>query len=297
MHEGELELTEETAARLIARRFPELAHMPLRRVRATGTVNTIIRIGDDLAARFPLTGETEAALREEAVAMSEFAGVCAASSPRPFGVGTATSEYPSAWSVQTWVPGETASPDRHTASESLARDVGDVIQSLRAADVRGRVFEGRGRGGVLADHDAWVALCIDKSGHLLDAARVRSLWDALRGLPSSGPDLMSHRDLTPFNLLVSGERLTGVLDSGGFGPADRALDLVAAWHLFDEPRRRIVREQLGASDLEWQRGAGWALQQAIGLGWYYEDSNPPMSALGLTTMRRLLDDAELTSLG
>lgn len=45
------------------------------------------------------------------------------------------------------------------------------------------------------------------------------------------------------------------------------------------------------------RGAAWALQQAIGLGWYYEASNPGMSGLGLSTMRRLLDDTELSSLG
>lgn len=297
MHEGELELTDETAARLIARRFPELALMPVRRVRTAGTVNTVFRIGADLAARFPLTGETEAALHSEATAMTEFAAVCPVAAPRPVGIGPSTSEYPSAWSVQTWVPGVTASHDRHAASESLASDVGEVIASLRATDVRGRTFDGHGRGGVLADHDEWVELCIDRSGHLLDAARVRRLWNALRGLPSSGPELMSHRDLTPFNLLVSDDRLAGVLDGGGFGPADRALDLVAAWHLFDAPRRRIIRDRLGSNDVEWMRGAAWALQQAMGLGWYYEESNPAMSDLGLSTMRRLLDDPELSSLG
>ncbi len=296
MHEGELALTDDTAARLIARRFPELALSPLRRVRSAGTVNTIIRIGDDLAARFPLVGETESALAEEATAMSEFARVCAVPSPRPLGVGTATSEYPSAWSVQTWVPGETASHDRHAASDSLASDVGDVIASLRAANVRGRVFDGHGRGGNPADHDDWVGLCIARSGHLIDPPRVGRLWDALRGLPSCGPDLMSHRDLTPFNLLVSNERLVGVLDCGGFGPADRALDLVAAWHLFDAPRRRIIRDRLGSDEVEWMRGAAWALQQAMGLVWYYEESNPVMSDLGRATMRRLLDDPELSAL-
>lgn len=35
----------------------------------------------------------------------------------------------------------------------------------------------------------------------------------------------------------------------------------------------------------------------MGLGWYYEDSNPAMSDLGLSTVQRLLDDAELSSLG
>ncbi|MGJ0387667.1 aminoglycoside phosphotransferase family protein [Microbacterium sp. CGR1] len=297
MHEGELELSDDAAGRLIARRFPEFALMPLRRVPTAGTVNTIFRIGDDLAARFPLTGETEAALTAEADAMSEFAAVCPVSAPRPVGIGTASSAYPSAWSVQTWVPGETAHHRGHEASESLASDLAGLISSLRATDVRGRVFDRHGRGGVLTDHDEWVALCVEKSGHLLDAARVRTLWDALRSLPSSGSDVMSHRDLTPFNLLVSKDRLVGVLDGGGFGAADPALDLVAAWHLFDAPRREVIRDRLGSGDVEWMRGAAWALQQAMGLGWYYEDSNPAMSDLGLSTMHRLLDDAELSSLG
>lgn len=297
MHEGELELTDDTAGRLIARRFPEFAHMPLRRIPAAGTVNTIVRIGDDLAARFPLTGETEAALTAEADALSEFAAVCPVAAPRPVGIGAASSDYPSAWSAQTWVPGETASHDRHATSDSLAFDVAGLIATLRATDARGRAFDGQGRGGVLTDHDEWIALCVERSRHLLDAARVRTLWDALRSLPSCGPDVMSHRDLTPFNLLVSEDRLVGVLDGGGFGAADPALDLVAAWHLFDATRRRVVRDRLGSGDVEWMRGAAWALQQAMGVGWYYEDSHPAMSDLGLSTMHRLLDDAELSSLG
>lgn len=297
MHEGELELTEETAERLVARRFPDLAQMPLRRVRTAGTVNTIVRIGDHLAARFPLTGETEETLTAEADAMTEFAAVCPVASPRPVGIGTASSDYPSAWSAQTWVPGDTAHHDRHAASDLLARDVAGLISALRDADVRDRVFDGHGRGGDLTDHDEWIALCIGRSAHMLDAPRVRLLWDSLSALPPDGPDVMSHRDLTPLNLLVSDDRLVGVLDGGGFGPADRALDLVVAWHLFDAPRRRVVRDRLGSGEVEWLRGAAWALQQAMGLVWYYEDSNPVMSELGLSTMQRLLDDAELSSLG
>lgn len=111
---------------------------------------------------------------------------------------------------------------------------------------------------------------------------------------------MCHRDLTPFNLLVIERddevRLAGVLDGGDFGPADPALDLVAAWHLLDAPTRRLVRDGVSAGEAEWQRGAGWALQQALGLGWYYEKSNPQMSALGISTVRRVLADPELSML-
>lgn len=300
MHEDQLDVDDDLARRLIALRFPELADLPVQHVRTAGTVNTIVRIGDDLVARFPLAAVAESELAAEASALDAFAGVCPFPAPIPIGAAAATDEFPSAWSVQTWVAGETARQDAHADSLTLAEDIGKLIGSLRSLSPGERVFDGRGRGGSLPDHDEWMAECIDRSAHLLDAQCVTALWAALRELPPSGPDTMSHRDLTPPNLLVSDAsgawRLTGVLDGGGFGPADRALDLVAAWHLFDAPARRKVRDGVGAGDIEWFRGAAWALQQAMGLGWYYEETNAEMSALGLSTVRRLLADAEVGAL-
>lgn len=300
MHEGELPLDDGVAAQLIARDFPELRDLPRERVRSTGTVNTIIRLGDEFVARFPLLGASEAELITEADAMSEMADACPFPAPRPIGVGASSDAYPSAWSLHTWLDGRTAHHDLHAGSESLARDLATLISSLREVAVRGRAFDGHGRGGDLTDHDEWMTECFARSGHLLDVPTATALWTRLRALPRAGADVMSHRDLTPFNLLVAehdGEsRLAGVLDSGSFGPADPALDLVAAWHLLDAPARQTLRAAVGADDLEWRRGAAWAFQQAMGLGWYYETSNPPMAALGLSTMHRLLADEELAAL-
>ncbi|UJP11526.1 phosphotransferase [Microbacterium sp. KUDC0406] len=121
--------------------------------------------------------------------------------------------------------------------------------------------------------------------------------DALcgRGIPHPGVEVMSHRDLIPPNLLISPDgRLSGVLDTGSFGPVDPALDLVAAWHRFEADDREVLRSRIGSDDAEWRRGAAWALQQAVGLGWYYERSNPPMARLGLRTMARLLAADDLS---
>lgn len=91
---------------------------------------------------------------------------------------------------------------------------------------------------------------------------------------------------------MSGEgRLAGVLDVGGLGPADPALDLVGAWHLLDAAARKVFRESLRPDELQWQRGRAWAFQQAMGLVWYYADSNPPMSRVGRRTLDRLLADS------
>lgn len=300
MHDAELAVDDALAQALIAQSFPELGAAHLNRVRTIGTVNTIVRVGDDLVARFPLLPARPAESAAEAEASAAFAAACPVPAPIPRGVGGGSAAYPSAWTLQTWLPGVTAGTDAQSGSTSLAHDLAMLILALRAIDPGDLVFDGRGRGGDLADHDEWVAECTTRSAHLLDARRATVLWAALRVLPPVGPDAMSHRDLTPFNLLVDDHdgrtRLAGVLDGGGFGPADRALDLVCAWHLFDAPARQVLRESVGAGDVEWLRGAAWAFQQAIGLGWYYEESNPAMSALGLSTLRRLLDDPELSAL-
>ena len=52
--------------------------------------------------------------------------------------------------------------------------------------------------------------------------------------------------------------------------------------------RQALRDALGCLDLDWERGQAWAFQQAMGLVWYYKDTNPVMSRLGRTTLDRLL---------
>jgi hypothetical protein len=46
----------------------------------------------------------------------------------------------------------------------------------------------------------------------------------------------------------------------------------------------------GCGDLEWARGRAWAFEQAMGLVWYYADSNPVLAAIGRRTLDRLLAD-------
>jgi hypothetical protein len=125
-------------------------------------------------------------------------------------------------------------------------------------------------------------LCFRNSEGLLDVARLREAWRHLRELPRHDPDVMTHGDLTPGNVLVADGRLTGILDAGGLGPADPALDLVAAWHLLDTQPRRTLWQALGSDDLQWERGKAWAFEQAIGATWYYLDSNPGHEPNGST---------------
>jgi aminoglycoside phosphotransferase (APT) family kinase protein len=176
-------------------------------------------------------------------------------------------------------------------SHAFARDLAEFIRDVRGIETGGRTFSGGGRGGHLPDHDDWMSTCFERSEPFLDVAPLRALWSRLRTLPRGPvPDLMTHGDLIPGNVLVADLRLVGIIDVGGLGPADPALDLVAAWHLLEPGPRATLRNALGCDDLEWARGAAWALQQAMGVVWYYAESNPPMSEMGRRTLQRLVAD-------
>lgn len=294
MHDDQLHIDEDVARRLIVGQFPQWRDEHVRHIVTGGTVNAIFRIGSDVAARFPLRSADPAAvtgqLTREADAMRELATCCPLPSPMPVAVGAPGDEYPMPWSVQTWLPGAVATLDGLAHSNRFAHDLITLIQSLRAADTKGRTFTGTGRGGNLRDSDAWLEVCFRESEDLLPVDRLRDLWAAFRMLPAAELITMTHGDLIPGNVLVDGERLVGVLDGGGFAAADSALDLVAAWHMLDDQRRELLRIELASSELEWWRGAAWAFQQAMGLVWYYRKTNPVMSGLGRTTLERISND-------
>ena len=293
MHANQLSVTIEMVRELVSEQFPGWESQPISPVQSEGTVNAIFRIGEYLAARFPLQpGDIEATrllLQGEADAARELHGCTRVPVPAPVAIGQPGAGYPLPWSVQTWLPGTTATLKDPAASYGFASDLAEFIGQVRAIHVAGRKFAGRGRGGDLRDHDEWMATCFDRSDGLVDVARLRRLWGRLRELPRTAPDVMTHGDLTPGNVLVCNGRLAGVLDVGGLGPADPALDLVGAWHLLDAGPRESLRAGLRCDDLEWERGKAWALEQAMGACWYYAESNPPMSRMGQRTIERILD--------
>lgn len=295
MHEDQLQVDVEVAQQLVRAQFPDWSHLPVVLLATSATANAIFRIGESLAARFPLHGsdaaQVLAAIQQEAEAAREFAAISPVPAPEPVALGKPGAGYPLTWSVQTWVPGDDGVVRDPGASRAFAEDLAGLIARLRSVETRGRTFGGQGRGGHLPDHDDWMSLCFANSEGLVDVPALRALWSDWRTLPEVDANVMSHTDLTPPNVLVAGGRLAGVVDTGGFAPADPALDLVAVWHLLERPHRECVREHLGCSQVQWTRGMAWALQQAMGLVWYYAETNPVMSRWGRRTLERLLADA------
>ena len=291
MHADELPVSADMVRKLIDEQFPRWRGLPVSRVKSPGTVNAIFRVGERLAARLPLRGADAAAARRllesEAAAARELAGATRFPVPEQVALGEPGHGYPLPWSVQVWLPGRTGDEDDPAGSVDFARDLAEFIAGVRAIGTRGRTFSGRGRGGDLKAHDAWMSTCLRESEGILDVGRLSRMWATFRELPRDAPDVMSHGDLTPGNVLVAGGHLAGVLDVGDFRAADPALDLISAWNLLADRPRLVLRDALRCTDLDWERGKAWAFQQATGLVWYYAETNPVMSRLGRVTLDRI----------
>jgi aminoglycoside phosphotransferase (APT) family kinase protein len=113
----------------------------------------------------------------------------------------------------------------------------------------------------------------------VDTAALGRVWDEALAAPVwDGPGVWVHGDLAPGNLLTEGGRVSAVIDFGGLGVGDPAVDLLIAWTLFDAERREGFRDAVGADDATWARGRGWTVSTAVGVLSYYLHTNPPMVA-------------------
>jgi aminoglycoside phosphotransferase (APT) family kinase protein len=98
MHPHQLTVPVELVRGLVAEQFPEWACLPIERVASSGTVNALFRIGDGLAARFPLQPadpvEARRALEVEAAAARQLLGRVPFPTPEPVAPGRPGAGYP-----------------------------------------------------------------------------------------------------------------------------------------------------------------------------------------------------------
>ncbi|MFD7155874.1 aminoglycoside phosphotransferase family protein [Kribbella sp. NPDC059898] len=292
MHEGQLDVSVDLVEGLVKEQFPAWSALPIRAVPSHGTVNAVFRIGAGLTARLPIQPGDPAAVRQEledeAAAARQLHAMSPYPTPEPVAIGAPTADYPLPWAVQTWVDGTIAYDADVAGTTAFAEDLARFVLALRARPTEGRTFGGQWRGGLLTSQDEWVAECLERSAGMIDVDGLTRLWAELRTTPRTEPDVWTHRDLMPGNLLVRDGRLAGVIDVGMFTVSDPAMDLQPAWNLFDPAARAAFRAAVGSDDAEWRRGMGWSFAQAIGCLWYYVETNPVMSRTAHHTLTALL---------
>ncbi len=291
MHDEQLDIDADLVARLLTEQLPDLASEPLRRVRSTGTVNALFRLGDDLCVRLPLVERWAKDLTKELEWLPWLAQRVSIRIPEPVAQGEPTSWYPFPWAIYRWIDGRPYTDqivdDEVEAALSLAR----FIRELRAADVVAHAP--RGGRQPLRSLDGDTRAAIEAAGGVIEGDRAMAVWErVLAAPPWEGAAVWIHTDLLRPNVLVDAGRLAAVIDFGGVGVGDPAADVIAAWSVFGSVGRRVFREALGIDDGTYNRARGFALHQAVMIIPYYEETNPAFVALAKRTVEEILADAD-----
>lgn len=249
---------------MIAEQHPRWAGLPVRAVVPGGHDNRTFRLGEDLVVRLPSAEPYAAAVAKEQRWLPLLAEALPVAVPVPVAAGRPSERFPWPWSINRWLDGDTAEPDRIADSVAFAEALADVLLALHRADTAGAPSAGAHnfhRGGDLAVYDAQARRAIRVLGR--DSAWAEALWQRARASRWAAEPVWVHGDVADGNLLVRNCRLSAVIDFGGCGVGDPASDLVIAWTSFDSPAAHAFARRLALDDATWERAAGWALWKAL----------------------------------
>jgi aminoglycoside phosphotransferase (APT) family kinase protein len=278
---------------LLREQHPDLAHLPLIEV-GEGWDNKQFRLGEDLVLRLPRRAASAALIEHEQRWLPRLSPRLPLPVPVPLRVGRPGCGFPWSWSVVPWLAGQSAvlAPVQDVAMAAVA--LGQFLRALHHAAPGD------------APHNPWRSVPLSARAHtlrehlqqvdgLVDRVAVLALWERAVSTPAwSGPPMWTHGDLHPGNLLVSGGRLSAVIDFGDLAAGDPSTDLSVAWMLLPpSARHAFLKSARGEfdslDDHTVMRARGWAL--ALGLAQLANSRDDElMGALGRATIDAALDE-------
>lgn len=260
------EITPAVVERLVARQFPQWAHLPVARVESDGWDNSTFRLGDELAARLPSADAYAPQVEKEHRWLPALAPQLPLPIPEPMAKGVAGEDFPRPWSVYRWLPGEPATVDRVEDVGAFAGDLAEFLAALHRADATDGPAAGAHsffRGGPLATYDEETRAAVAALQGEIDVAAATEVWETALASTWNGPPVWVHGDVTASNLVVLDGRLAAVIDFGCSAVGDPACDLAIAWTFLFGESRDAFRERLPLDDGTWARARGWALWKAL----------------------------------
>lgn len=291
MREGEVDVDASLVGRLVAGQFPRWAGMPLERLASCGTENVMFRLGTDLVVRLPRHPGAVADVAHEQRLLPRLGPALPVAAPVPLAEGAPGAGFPWPWSVYRWLDGGNPVTGALEEPELLAKDLAAFVTALRRIDASGG--PACHRGVPLATRDAPTRDAVARLAGRVDTDAVTALWQEALGAPErTGPPVWAHGDLAPGNVLVTGGRLSAVIDFGCAGVGDPAVDLIVAWNLLPPHARGIFRDAVGADDAEWTRGRGWALSISLIQLPYYWHTNPALAENSRHVIREILAERD-----
>lgn len=251
------------------------------------------RLGEDFVVRVPVHEHASKALQREVailrqLKLSQLAvpKVCEYAQETDCGVPIA---------LYSWMDGEdyfTVPPHSQTvAARRLAQFILEMRSNQADHAYISETSDNR-RGVPLADRDPSTRKSILEIAVEFDARRLLNIWeDALAAKTHNGAPVWLHGDLHAGNLITQNGALVGVIDFGLCAVGDPAADLPPAWWLFEGEARELFKRNLNIDEVEWRRGRGWALHNAVIAYAYYRDKNKSqLTQMSRKAIVRLLDE-------
>lgn len=288
MPAAEFDVDEDLVRRLLRSQHDDLADLPLRLV-ANGWDNAIYQLGSDLSVRLPRRQMGADLVAHEHRWLPELARRLPIAIPQPLRVGVPGSGYPWNWTICQWLEGDIAASDQ-LHRRRAAVDLGEFLAALHVAATP-EAPHNPYRGVPLSVRDQLTRDRIEQLHALVPQAELLQAWGASLDVADyDGPPVWIHGDLHPANIIVSGGRISGVIDWGDMTAGDPAGDLSVAWMLFDAEDREVFRAEAGSQDNDtWARARGWAI--TLGIAYIASSAdNPMMAAIGHRTLQRVLSE-------
>jgi aminoglycoside phosphotransferase (APT) family kinase protein len=282
VHDDEVVADADLVLGLLAQQYPQWSQLRAEVVPPTGTDNVIFRLGDSLVVRMPrIAAATEQVVRDQEW-LPRIAGSLPCAISTPVAVGAPGLGYPFPWAVHAWLPGINPTPGDEP---ELAQDLAAFVLALRTLTVG----PPSSRSGPLSTRDQPFRKALAQVTDEVDLRRALDVWTAALSAPvHAGVPVWRHADLTPGNLLVEQGRLAAVIDFGSSGLGDPAVDLVPAWRVFRGRSREVFCRLLGADDVTWARGRGWALSIAVMELAYYRRRDAALADTARTAISEVL---------
>ena len=294
MHIDEIEVDQVTVKNLIRAQFPEWSHLPIKKLKTSGTVNTIFKLGHDLSIRIPKLPLGVQQIEKEHKWLHELQNSLTLKIPRIIKIGRPNHALPWKWAIYEWIEGEVIDSKHFKSNRANITILSEFLIELQRFNPNERLLHGEHnyfRGEALINRDQITRETIFKLRQFINFKIAEKIWDSgLQYNPTAEEKGWIHGDLQPGNILVHKGKIKAIIDFGALGYGDVSCDLMPAWNLLDRKARVKLREELDIQASTWKRGQAWALTVAAVALEYYMYTNPYLARISHYTLKELERD-------